>query len=154
MIADGASALLLLVIANTTPWIVGRLLANRWQWPLDFGATMPDGERLLGGHKTWRGLAAGTLACSLAAYLVGISPAVGAGVGVLSLLGDALSSCVKRRLRLRPGESVPGLDQLPESFLPLCVFAKPLQLDLVEGVVVVTSFLLINLAIVRVRDRL
>jgi CDP-2,3-bis-(O-geranylgeranyl)-sn-glycerol synthase len=154
MIADIASALLLLVVANTTPWIVGRLLSNRWLSPMDFGATMPDGERLLGSHKTWRGLAAGTLACTLAAYLVGFGPAVGAGVGVVSLLGDALSSCVKRRLRLRPGESVPGLDQLPEALLPLCVFFTSLQLDLLEGVMVVTAFLLINLAIIKVRNRL
>jgi hypothetical protein len=77
-----------------------------------------DGERLLSDHKTRRGLLPGTLGCGLTAMLTGPGFALGASFGALSLTGDALSSALKRRLRLAPGAEIPGLDQLPEAVLP------------------------------------
>jgi hypothetical protein len=66
-------ALLLLIVANLLPWAVGRACASRWNAPLDFGLTLRDGRRLLGGHKTWRGVAASIAGCAVTAELLQLS---------------------------------------------------------------------------------
>jgi hypothetical protein len=112
---------------------------------MDLGVVLHDGERLLGSHKTWRGLAAGAIACACVAPLLDIPAAVGAGVGVASLAGDALSSGIKRRLRLPPGANVPGLDQLPEALLPMLLFSNALRLSAAGIAVVAAAFVVANL---------
>jgi CDP-2,3-bis-(O-geranylgeranyl)-sn-glycerol synthase len=144
-------SLLWLAVSNTAPWAAGLLLGKTWSAPMDMGLVLPDGERLLGSHKTWRGLVVGSVACSLAACLTGFSLISGAGFGAASLLGDALSSCAKRRMRLRPGQNVPGLDQLPEALLPLCLFGSSLHLGLVDIAVVAVTFTTLNLLFERSR---
>jgi CDP-archaeol synthase len=108
-------ALALLLAANATPVIVGKLARNRAALALGFGRVMPDGERLLGAHKTWRGLVSGVLAGAFVAALLELSPWLGAGFAALSLTADALSSCIKRRLRLKAGAQFIGFDQLGEA---------------------------------------
>jgi hypothetical protein len=144
-------ALLLISVANVVPWAAGRALPHRWTTSLDGGLRLADGERLLGDHKTWRGFLSGTLACALLAQLVGPGFATGAGVGALSLTGDALSSAVKRRLRVAPGTEIAGLDQLPEALLPLMVFAKALALGPAEIAAATLAFLALDIAVTRVR---
>jgi CDP-2,3-bis-(O-geranylgeranyl)-sn-glycerol synthase len=143
-------ALLLVGIANVVPWAAGRLM-QRWTTPLDCGVRLWDGQRLLGDHKTWRGLLLGTLACALVAAFIGPGFATGAGVGALSLLGDALSSALKRRLRLAPGTEIAALDQLPEALLPLLVFARALGLGAAEIVAATLAFVALDIAVTRVR---
>lgn len=121
-------ALILLIGANSAPWMLARVLGGRWNAPLDFGLTLPDGRRFLGSHKTWRGLVGGSLICAAAAALCGLDWRLGAEFGLLSVLGDSLSSALKRRLGLAPGREMPLIDQLPEALLPLIVFRGPLGL--------------------------
>src|SRR5438105_13235250 len=116
-----ASALLLSIVANLLPWATGRLCGARWNAPLDFGLSLWDGRRLLGDHKTWRGLAAAIGGCAVAAELMQLHWLLGAEFGALSMLGDSLSSAWKRRRGDEPGRDVFGLDQLPEVLLPLIV---------------------------------
>jgi len=123
-------ALLLLITANTVPWLLGRALGSRGAAPLDLGARCPDGERLFGAHKTWRGLAGAVAGCGACAALLGLAPALGAAFGALAMAGDLLSSFIKRRLRFAPGRETPGLDQLPECLVPLVALARPLGLGL------------------------
>jgi CDP-2,3-bis-(O-geranylgeranyl)-sn-glycerol synthase len=143
-------ALLLVCIANVVPWAAGRSM-RRWAAPLDCGMRLRDGQRLFGDHKTWRGFLLGTLACALVAALVGPGFATGAGVGALSLTGDALSSALKRRLRLAPGSEIAALDQLPEALLPLVVFAGSLGLGAAELVAAPLAFLVLDILVTRVR---
>lgn len=150
-ILNSSRALLLIILANLAPWAAGRLLRRRWATPLDFGWVLRDGERLLGSHKTWRGVAAGVLACALAGQLSGLTWTMGAGFGALSLLGDAMSSAIKRRLRLSPGIEVPGLDQVPEALLPSVIFAPLLGLGIIDITAVVVSFLLLDMLFTRLR---
>ena len=145
------TALALLALANTAPWAAGRLLRSRGAAPLDCGATLADGSRLLGDHKTWRGLIAGALACGLATQWLGHGWALGIAFGTLSLTADAATSFVKRRLRHAPGSELPGLDQLPEALLPLIVLARPLALGLLDAIAIAAVFLLLDLAVMRVR---
>jgi CDP-2,3-bis-(O-geranylgeranyl)-sn-glycerol synthase len=119
--------------------------------PLDFGLELGDGRRLLGSHKTWRGLAAGVLACALAAPFLELDVETGAGFGAAALLGDALSSVVKRRLALRPGAEVVGLDQLPEALLPLVLFSRALGVGAVEIAAVALLFTVLDVLVAPLR---
>ncbi|HEY4645667.1 MAG TPA: CDP-archaeol synthase [Steroidobacteraceae bacterium] len=152
-IVNAGRALFLVVVANLVPWAVRRLLDRRWSAPLDLGVALPDGQRLFGSHKTWRGVVSGTLACAIAATLTGPGFAIGAGVGALSLMGDALSSAVKRRLRLAPGTEIFGLDQLPEALLPSIFFAGALGLGGIDIAVVALVFLVLDILVTGMRHR-
>ena len=150
-LAAAGRVLLLTIVANTLPWAASRALPHRWTASLDCGLRLRDGRRLLGDHKTWKGLAAGVLGCGLTAWLVGPGLAVGAGFGALSLTGDALSSAVKRRLALRPGTEIPGLDQLPEALLPSIVLAEALGLGAADILASALAFLALDILVTRVR---
>jgi CDP-2,3-bis-(O-geranylgeranyl)-sn-glycerol synthase len=138
-------AVLMIAVASSAPWAVGLACGKRWAWPLDFGLTLRDGERLFGAHKTWRGLISGIALCAIVGWTSGLGHLVGAGIGATALAGDALSSAIKRRLHHRPGSEVPGLDQVPEALLPLLVFHEPLGISVVTAVVVTLAFTLLDL---------
>jgi CDP-archaeol synthase len=145
------NSLLLLIISNFAPWALGRTCGNRWATPLDCGVILRDGRRLLGSHKTWRGLAAAVVACAITAELLGIQWWLGLEFAALSMLGDAISSAWKRRRGREPGEDDPGLDQLPEALLPLIVLHAPLRLGWKEVALVTVAFVVLNLVSLRVR---
>ena len=146
-------ALALLIVANATPWAASRLLGRAERWPLDGGLCLGDGQRLFGEHKSWRGVLLGTLACAAVAPLLRLPVLLGALFGLLALLGDALSSAIKRRLGLPSGQSAPGLDQLPEATLPLFVLARSLGLEWASAAAVTALFSLLDLLSLRIRQR-
>ena len=104
---------ILLALANGAPLVAARLLGTRGACPLDGGLTLRDGAPLLGASKTVRGVAAGILASTVGALLMGLPGHLGAVVGASAMAGDALSSFTKRRLGLPPssraGLKSPGL---------------------------------------------
>ncbi len=139
--------------ASSVPWAVGRFFGTRWAWPLDFGCVLRDGRRLFGAHKTWRGLVAGIVACTLIGWLLGPGWRTGCGVGAAAMAGDALSSAVKRRLNRAPGAEVPGVDQVPEALLPLLIFRAPLGISIEVALVLTLVFTLLDLVITPLRHR-
>lgn len=114
---------------------------------------MPDGERLFGSHKTWRGLASGIVACTVLAIYLDLPAWLGAGFAALSLFADACSSAVKRRMRLKPGSEVLGLDQLAEALVPLLVFSNRLGLQAGEITIVTAAFVILDRATAGLRRR-
>jgi CDP-diglyceride synthetase len=136
----GIAGLLMVVTANSAPWLASRLLRGRFAAPLDCSVNWKDGNRLLGDHKTWRGFIAAALASGLASQLFGFGIIMGIGFGMLAMAGDALSSSVKRRLQLAPGTEVIGLDQVPESLLPLMVFSHLMHLNAVTVAAIILVF--------------
>jgi CDP-2,3-bis-(O-geranylgeranyl)-sn-glycerol synthase len=85
--------------------------------PIDLGKTLPDGQRILGDHKTFRGLISGLvvgaivgLVCSYVFSMNLLRIAVPASLG--ALLGDMAGAFLKRRLRIEPGGPLPVVDQL------------------------------------------
>lgn len=149
-VSPPAVALVLLIASNGVPWAAGRLLHGRWAAPLDLGVTI-GGERVFGSHKTWRGLVSAAVACAGAGLALGVSWWVGCLFGVLSLLGDALSSCIKRRLHQPPGTDILLLDQLPEALLPMVCLRDRLGLDGLEVALVAATFVVLDAVSVRVR---
>jgi len=111
--------LLLLTAANGAPVIGKRIFGPRAAWPLDGGASFLDGRPLFGKSKTLRGVVLAAAATTALAPAIGLDWTVGLGVALLAMLGDLASSFVKRRLALPPSSMALGLDQVPESLLPL-----------------------------------
>jgi CDP-2,3-bis-(O-geranylgeranyl)-sn-glycerol synthase len=110
--------LILLTVANGTPVVAKRLFGSAFAQPLDGGALFADGRPWFGPSKTIRGVVLATLATAAAAGVLGLGWKVGALLGVVAMAGDLLASFIKRRLGLAPSQAV-GLDQIPESLLPM-----------------------------------
>jgi CDP-archaeol synthase len=146
---DGARALLLLILANSLPVVSARMLGERWTAPLDLGLHLPDGRRVLGSHKTWRGIVVAAAGCAIASSLSGLHWWTGVSFAALSLFGDALSSLCKRRLGLVPGHNVLLLDQLPEAVLPLLALRGSLALHPTAIAAVAGVFTLLDVLAVK-----
>lgn len=110
------------------------------------------GKRILGDHKTWRGVLAGIVSGTLVfelqrfVYEAGVAQTMvlidysahsllpGLLMGLGARRGDAVKSFFKRRVDIEPGESWPVFDQL-DFFLGAYVFvslvyAPPISLTL------------------------
>jgi CDP-diglyceride synthetase len=150
----GLRLLLLLTVANNAPIGAKLLLRGRWNAPLDGGRQFVDGRPLLGPSKTWRGLAAAVLVTALCAPLLDFSPATGALAALLSMAGDALASFCKRRLGIASSGQAFGLDQLPESLLPLLALQPLLGLSATVVVGVTVAFVLFETPAARLAHRI
>lgn len=146
--------LLLSLAANGAPVLGKRLLGSRWAVPLDGGLHFVDGRRLLGGSKTLRGLLLSLAATTVAAVLVGYSWRLGLTYSAMSMAGDALSSFTKRRLGIPPSGRFRGLDQLPETALPMWVCRAPLGLTGLDIVVLCGLFFAGDFVLSKVMFRL
>ena len=139
----------LLLLANGTPLVAGKLLGARFLRPLDSGREFVDGRPLFGRSKTIRGVILAILATTAGAPLVGLSWRIGMLVGALAMAGDLLSSFLKRRLGHSPSSPAVGLDQVPESLFPLLGCLGPLPLTLADVALGVAIFLVGELLLSR-----
>jgi len=121
--------LCLLLTVNAAPILVRLLLGAHWRQPLDGGRIFSDGHPLFGASKTQAGLAAAIAAGALIGWLTGLGASIGVLMGTCAMLGDLLSSFIKRRLGLAASVRALGLDQVPESLLPLLACAPLLDLS-------------------------
>jgi CDP-archaeol synthase len=80
-------------------------------------------------------------------------------LGIVAMAGDLLVSFVKRRLGLAPSSQAVGLDQIPESLVPLLATRLLLPLTVLDVAVATTLFFVGELVLSRllykwhVRDR-
>ena len=136
---------LLLIIANGTPVLLGLVLGPRWNRPLDNNRQFPDNRPLLGPSKTLRGLFSAIVVTGLLAPLFELSILEGASFALLAMLGDLCSSFIKRRIGFASSRSVPLLDQIPESILPLWGLQTVLGSSGSEMAFAVAIFIVIDL---------
>ncbi len=134
----------LLVIANGAPVLISKALSNRYAWPVDNSLKLRDGHRLFGDTKTWRGLCSAIFFTTLAAILSGIEPMTGVLFGTSAMVGDLLASFIKRRMGYIESSRARGLDTVPESLLPILLLKKQLALSLIDIILVVAIFFLIE----------
>ena len=146
--------LLLISIANGVPIIAAATCGDRGAWPVDGGRRWTDGRRLLGDTKTWRGVVLAPLATGLGAMLLDWSATVGVVIGVAAMLGDLLSSFVKRRLAIPTSGMALGLDQIPEALLPLLAVADRFALSWPAIAATTAGFIVLELVLSRVLYRL
>lgn len=133
--------LLLLVVANGAPVVAARLWKGFGNWPLDCGCNAGDEKRLLGASKTWRGVFAAVISTAVVAALLGYSLRDGALLGLLAMLGDILSSFIKRRMGMPASSRALGLDQIPEAVVPLWLMHEQFDINLTVGIIIVIAFL-------------
>ena len=106
-----------------------------------------------------RGLLLSMAATAIAAVLLDLHWYVGAIFAAASLVGDLVSSFLKRRLRLRPHAQAFALDQIPEALLPLLVLRSALGLSFLDIAITVAAFIVLELPLSRllfilnIRDR-
>lgn len=132
--------LCLLLLANGAPLMLGAVLRHRLAWPVDGGYRLAsDGQPLFGPSKTWRGVLLSVALTGWAAWMMGLPLALGHLIAAAAMLGDLFSSWLKRRAGLTAGSMAPGLDQVPESLLPLVAASSfvPLSAGTVIALVVV-----------------
>lgn len=146
--------LLLLGVANGSPVIATWLLDPRWRTPLDGGMRLFDGRPLLGPSKTVRGVIAAIVAAALAAPMLGIPLGLGVVIGAAAMTGDALSSFTKRRLGITSSGRATGLDQIPESLLPLLAVQGPLHLSCFQILGITAAFFALEMPLARLFYRL
>lgn len=132
--------LVLLGLANGAPILTKKLLDGRFAWPLDGGALLWDGRPVFGASKTLRGIVVSLAVTTAAAPLVGLDLKIGAIVATAAMAGDLFSSFIKRRLALMPSSRATGLDQIPESVLPLLACRDALSLSFGEIAIVLVLF--------------
>jgi CDP-2,3-bis-(O-geranylgeranyl)-sn-glycerol synthase len=131
--------MILLTLANGTPVVANKIFGRRFAWPLDAGIKFFDGRPLLGASKTIRGIVLSLLVSAAGAPLMGLDARIGVIVAATAMAGDLLSSFVKRRLDLPPSSRATGLDQIPESLLPVLACREALSLsatDIAAGVAI------------------
>ena len=126
-------------LANMSPVLIrGRFEALAV--PIDGGRSL-WGKRILGDHKTWRGLLGGIVAGALVlelqrlVYEAGLAQSLalidysahpllpGLLMGLGAGTGDAVKSFFKRRINIEPGKSWPVFDQL-DFFLGAYLFVS------------------------------
>lgn len=146
--------LCLILAANAAPILLWLMLGERLGRSLDGGRTLPDGRPVFGPAKTWRGVTSAPVVCATIAALLGLSPALGAAIGLAAMGGDLLSSFLKRRLGLASSRPAPGLDQIPESLFPALLAAGPLGLGPGDVLLVVVLFFVLELVLSHLLYRL
>jgi len=155
---------MLIIVANGSPIAAQKMLGARWQLSVDAGKYFIDHNPLFGATKTWRGILAACLLTSVAAWLMHLSFITGFLIALGAMLGDLCSSFIKRRLGMSSSSMALGLDQIPESLLPLllvksfalALLPPPLQADLTWTVVwqIVAMFFVAELLVSRLLYRL
>lgn len=146
--------LFLLLLANGTPVIAKKLLGVRLAFPLDGGKPFIDGRPLFGESKTIRGIISSLIVTTIGALVIGYSLQLGLIFAAASISGDLASSFIKRRLGYPPSSRALGLDQLPESILPLLFCWQALGLDITTAVIIVGLFFAGELVLSRLLFRL
>jgi CDP-2,3-bis-(O-geranylgeranyl)-sn-glycerol synthase len=151
--------LILLTLANGSPVVARRILGGYLAHPIDGNVAFFDGRPLFGSSKTTRGVLGSIVVTSASALLLGLDLKIGLIVGVTAMGGDLLSSFLKRRLGLPPSSRAIGLDQIPESLIPVLACRHALSLTAVDILAVTVIFFVGELALsrllykFRLRDR-
>ena len=137
----------LIVVANASPILATYAMRSRFDYPVDAGFMLSDGRPLFGESKTIRGIVAALASTIFAAIIIGHPAICGILVGTYAMLGDLLSSFLKRRVRLPSSSRAPVLDQLPEALLPTIILAPEVGLSAGEVTVVVVAFFLLAVSL-------
>lgn len=153
--SDAALHLLLFIlIANGVPVLVRYVMGKHLAYPVDMGRVFFDARPILGATKTWRGVFFAVLITALVTGATGYGLLVGAQIGLLAMLGDMLSSFIKRRLDMRSSSMAPFLDQVPESLLPACCMMSAFALQWRELVVLLLAFVMLELLLSKIMYKL
>lgn len=143
----------LLKLANVTPLFAKKIFRQFCARPLDGGIKFFDGRPLFGSSKTIRGIVLSILITAAGAPLIGLDLSVGFTAATAAMAGDLFSSFIKRRLNFPPSSQAPGLDQIPESLLPLLACRAALSLTIFDIALGVGVFFIAEIVLSRILYR-
>ncbi|MBL7169417.1 MAG: CDP-archaeol synthase [Candidatus Aenigmarchaeota archaeon] len=128
---DAIWFILPLYIANMTPSFVKKI--NFLNYPIDFGKSL-KGQRILGDHKTWRGLVLGTLMGGIFALIQRRQFFVGLIMTLGGFTGDSIGSFIKRRRKIKEGGKFFPIDQIDFALVSLlfCKLFNILTIDTIQ----------------------
>lgn len=132
--------LFLLVVANGVPVIIAKLLGQFANHPLDGRRKFYDGRNIFGPSKTIRGFVGAIVFTPIVTMFLGWSFIVGLYIAVGAMLGDLISSFLKRRLGLPSSSMALGLDQVPESLIPALLCMNALAFGVLDIAIIVVAF--------------
>ncbi len=132
---------LFLLWVNFLPPLANLIWGHRFNTPIDGGRLWFDHHPILGGHKTIRGVLFSLLGGTVVAPLLGVPFHIAAVTALLAMLGDLLTSFIKRRPNLPCGWECMVLDQLFESLLPTLFLKGILQLSWLQVLLVLLCFI-------------
>ena len=141
---------LLIVIANGTPIIARNIFGKHFALPIDGNLLLGDGQPLFGPSKTIRGILLSVIVTGACSSLLGFGWFIGFIVGITAMLGDLLTSFIKRRLKKPPSSMALGLDQIPESLFPMLACKSLLDLNLIDIITVVVVFMIVELVLSKI----
>ena len=143
----------LLGLNNLAPILAQRYIPHLFSAPVDAGWIAPDNAPLFGTSKTWRGIVCALAAGLLCAPALYFSPAIGLAAALFSMMGDLISSAIKRRMGVAPSVRALGLDQIPEALLPTLALSAPLAFDVGDIALIVAIFAVAELLVSRILYR-
>jgi len=146
--------LILLFLINGAPPVLAFFFPDILKRPLDNNYNFWDGYPVLGTHKTIRGFFSAVITGVFFGYFMGFSLLISIAAGLLSMAGDSISSFIKRRLNLKEGTSVPGLDQIFEGGLPLLLFYRVYPLTWQVTLVSLLIFIIIAFKVSKISKKL
>jgi CDP-archaeol synthase len=141
--------LLLIIVANGSPVLARNILKSRFETAVDSNRVFFDGRPVFGPAKTWRGIISAILLTVPIAFSLGFNAGLGLVAAALAMVGDLLASFIKRRLNLPPSSRSLGLDQIPESLLPMLACQSLLGLSWQSTIMVVILFFVMELLLSR-----
>jgi len=139
-VTDILSITVFLLITNFLPPLASLVLSDRYKRPVDNGIAWIDQRPLLGPHKTWRGVLATLLVGPFFFPMLSVSWPVAFIGSLLVVLGDLLSSFIKRRFQIASGSPIFLLDQIFEGLFPLLFLGKMLGISWWQGSIVLLIF--------------
>jgi len=149
-----AHLLFLIIVANGVPVLAHAIFKHAGNRPLDAGMILADGQPLFGPSKTVRGVILSLLVTAVTAFVFALPWHIGAIIGAGAMLGDLVSSFTKRRLRMASSSQAFGLDQIPESLLPLLLVKPWIDIAYIDIALLVVAFVVLGLVLSRVLYRL
>lgn len=117
-----------LLWVNFLPPLASLIWKESFNRPLDGGWLWIDGRFLFGAHKTIRGILASVFGGMVFSPLLGQTWYIVGTAALLAMVGDLLSSFIKRRLSYVSGKPVAVLDQIFEGLFPTLFLAGHLPL--------------------------
>ncbi len=118
-----------LLWVNFLPPLANLIWAERFNRSIDGGRLWLDGHPVFGKNKTFRGVLASVAGGTLLAPLLDVSWWIAATAAFTAMLGDLLTSFIKRRPNYPSGKTIAMFDQFLEGLFPCLFLDRYLGLD-------------------------
>jgi predicted MPP superfamily phosphohydrolase len=131
-----------LLLVNGLPPVTAIVAGDNFGSAVDGGRLWLDGRPIFGKNKTIRGIIAGSLGGSLTFMILGLPWRITILTALFAMVGDLLSSFIKRRLAFHSGRDIVILDQLFEALFPLAFLNLYLSLSILQNIAILLFFII------------